>query len=125
MIQPALADGVTEPADYDGNTEEVDLNMPVDGTVSRATLAFPSGANQSIGIGVDGVNQESLVPFGPSGTNYIALDDTTSEFDLDYEVQNNETIKVRFINARVAETEAEIDDLTAYASGIIVVTEEV
>lgn len=125
VIEPALAGGVTEPSDYDGNTASETLIVPRDGYVSEVVLVFPAGANQSIGIGVDGVNDESLVPFGPAGVNYIALDDESIDFSLDYDVNNDEEIEVRFINSRVAETQDEIDTLSAYASALITVSEEV
>jgi hypothetical protein len=125
VIEPALADGVTEPSDYDGNTASETLIMPRDGYISEVVLVFPAGANQSVGIGVDGVNDESLVPFGPAGVNYIALDDQSIDFSLDYDVNNDEEIEVRFINSRVAETQDEIDTLSAYASALITVSEEV
>lgn len=125
VIEPALADGVAEPSDYDGNTASETLIMPRDGYISEVVLVFPAGANQSIGVGVDGVNDESLVPFGPAGVNYIALDDQSIDFSLDYDVNNDEEIEVRFINSRVAETQDEIDTLSAYASALITVSEEV
>lgn len=125
VIQPALADGVTEPNDYDGNTETVDLEIPRDGYISQVYLSFPAGANQSIGVGLVGRDQESLIPYGPAGVNYVALDDKTVEFSLDYDVDDDESVTFRFINQRVAQSQGDVDDLTAYASGIVVVTEEV
>lgn len=125
VIEPQVSDDVSPPSEYDGNTETVDLSIPTDGTVSQVYLSFPAGANQSIGIGIVGTSQESLVPFGPSGVKYVALDDKTVEFSFDYAVSDDETVTARFINERVAETADEIEDLTAYASAIVVVTEEV
>lgn len=125
VIQPQLADGVTEPGDYDGNTEAADLNIPRDGVISQVFLSFPAGANQSIGVGLLGRDEEALIPYGPSGVRYVALDDKTVDFNLDYDVDKGESVTARFINERVAETEQEIDELTAYASAIVVVTEEV
>lgn len=123
VIQPNIADGVAEPGDYSGNTETVDLNIPRDGKLSSVVLSFPSGANQSIGIGVLGRDGEALVPYGPRDVKYVALDDKTITFDLDYDVDKGETVTVRFINQRVARSESAISDLTAYANSIVVVTE--
>lgn len=125
VIEPSIADGVTEPDGYEGNTTSETLIMPRDGYISEVVLVFPAGANQSVGIGVRGVNDESLVPFGPAGVNYIALDDESINFSLDYDVNNDEEIEVRFINSRVAESQDEISDLSAYASALITVSEEV
>jgi len=125
VIEPSLADGVSEPNDYGGNTDSETLVMPRDGYISEIVLVFPAGANQSVGIGVDGVNDESLVPFGPAGVNYIALDDESIDFSLDYDVNNDEEIEVRFINSRVATSQEDIADLTAYASALVTVSEEV
>ena len=125
VIEPSLADGVTEPEGYEGNTASKTLVMPRDGYVSEIVLVFPAGANQSIGIGVDGVDNESLVPFGPAGVNYIALDDESIDFSLDYDVNNDEEIGVRFINSRVASSQEDIADLTAYASALVTVSEVV
>jgi hypothetical protein len=125
VIEPSLADGVSEPSDYGGNTASETLIMPRDGYISEIVLVFPAGANQSVGIGVDGVNDESLVPFGPAGVNYIALDDESIDFSLDYDVNNDEEIEVRFINSRVATSQEDIADLTAYASALVTVSEEV
>ena len=125
VIEPALADGVTEPGDYDGNTETVTLEMPRSGYISEVVLVFPAGASQSIGVGVEGVNDESLVPFGPSDVNYIALDDQSISFSLDYDVQDGEEIEVNFINAREAQSQADISELTAFASALVTVSEEV
>lgn len=123
VIEPQLADGVTEPGDYGGNTAEQTLTMPSSGTVTRITPVFPQGANQSIGIGVDGTDNENLVPFGPAGVNYLALDDKAPDFTLDYAVNKDEELTVRFINEREAASQSDIADLTAYASAIVVVTE--
>jgi len=125
VIQPALAEGVTEPGDYDGNTETVTLQMPRSGYISEVVLVFPAGANQSVGIGVQGVNNESLIPFGPSDVNYIALDDQSIDFSLDYDVEDGEEIEVNFINGREAQTTEDIADLTAYGSAVVTVSEEV
>jgi len=125
VIEPALADGVTEPDDYDGNTETVTLEIPRSGYISEVVLVFPAGASQSVGVGIEGVNDESLVPFGPSDVNYIALDDQSIDFSLDYDVAEGEEIEVNFINAREAQTTDAIADLTAYASSVITVSEEV
>lgn len=125
VIEPQLADGVSEPSGYDGNEVVDELSIPTNGTVTRITPVFPQGANQSIGIGIDGTDGENLVPFGPPGVNYLALDDQAPDFNLDYDASKEETLTARFINERVAQDQQEIDELTAYASAIVVVTEEV
>ena len=108
-----VADAVVEPQEV----EEVDLSIPKDGTLTNILLDYPEGANQSIGIGVKGVDGENLVPYGPSGVNFIALNDTNVDFELDYSVRKDETITVRFINNRDEGGDK------AYATSIVTITE--
>lgn len=127
---PLVADAVIAPDVTAGsgldtdNTEQFDLNIPRSGRVTRVLLAFPQGANQSVGIGVAGADGQQLIPFGPSGTKFVALDGETVEFELDYPVEKGETVTVNFVNTRQAETEQEVEDLTAFANAIVTVTED-
>jgi len=106
-----------------GESETHEVEMPKDGKLTKVWLTFPQGANQSIGIGVEGVDGESLIPFGPSGYNFIALDGTSIDFDLDYRVQKGETITVNYVNNR--DPDSDSDDLEAFPSAILIVTEGV
>jgi len=115
---PLYSDAVVDAGESD--THEVEI--PKDGKLTKVWLTFPQGANQSIGIGVEGVDGESLIPFGPSGYNFIALDGTSVDFDLDYRVQKGETITVNYVNNRNPESG---DDLEAFPSAILIVTEGV
>lgn len=122
--RPLVAAESIEPED----TVTTELTVPNDGYVSDVYLSFPTGANQSVGIGVVGTDGEALVPFGPSEVDYIALDGETVDFELDYNVQDDETITVRFANSRSVPddaTEEEIAELTTFATAVVVVTEEV
>lgn len=100
-----------------GSVVEDEIRVPEDGILSQVYLTWPQGSNQSIGIGVVGVDGESLVPFGPANHKFIALDDVTVDFDLQYPVSEGETLTVRYVNNRNA-------DEDAYPSVILVITEE-
>lgn len=99
-----------------GETVENDIEVPKDGRLTQVYLSFPEGANQSLGIGVRGVNEESLVPFGPKGHKFIALDDRVVSFDLDYRVEKGEKLSVEYVNNRPVDEEG-------YLTAILVVTE--
>ena len=103
-----------------GESETDEVEMPKDGKLTKVWLTFPQGSNQSIGIGIEGVDGESLIPYGPSGYNFIALDGTSIDFDLDYRVQKGETLTVKYVNNRNPDNG---DDLEAFPSAILIVTE--
>lgn len=94
-----------------------EIEVPKDGILSEVSLTWPQGSNQSVGIGVVGVDGESLVPYGPADHKFIALDDVTKDFDLDYAVSKGETLTVRYVNNRNV-------DEDAYPSAILTITEE-
>ena len=80
---------------------------------------------QSIGIGIEGVDGENLVPYGPDQTRFIALDDKVYDISLDYDVRKGETLTVRFANNRSVGEDDDPEDLVAFPSAILIVTEEV
>jgi len=115
---PVVSDAIVEP----GEEIEDEINVPEDGIITDVRLSFPQGSAQSIGIGLEGRDGESLVPFGPSGAKFIALDNTVEKFNLNYDVQKGETVTVRYINNREAtdpDDPEEIEELTAFPSAIV------
>jgi hypothetical protein len=87
------------PANTSANQPVTDeFNIPADGTITRILLGWPDGAQQAVGIGVDGVNGESLIPAGPKDSRYVALNDKVVPFNLDDSVSKNDTYTVRFAN---------------------------
>lgn len=122
--RPVVSDAIVEP----GERETDEIEVPSDGRLTDVRLSFPQGSAQSIGIGLKGRDGESLVPFGPPGAEFIALDNTVEEFELDYDVQKGETVTVRYINNREAtnpDDPDEIEELTAFPSAVVTFTEEV
>ena len=121
--RPVVSDAIVEP----GERETDEIEVPSDGRLTDVRLSFPQGSAQSIGIGLKGRDGESLVPFGPPGAEFIALDNTVEQFRLDYDVQKGETVTVRYINNREAadpDDPDEIEELTAYPSAIVTFTEQ-
>lgn len=120
--RPVVSDAIVEPQEE--ATDEI--TVPRDGSLSNVRLSWPQGSAQTIGIGLVGVDGESLVPFGPSGAKYIALDNVTVPFELDYGVEKGQTLTVRYVNNRVASDPndpAEVQALTAYPSAVLTFTE--
>jgi hypothetical protein len=93
-----------------------DVTVPKDGYLTHVYLDFPSGANQSLGIGVRGADDESLVPYGPKGFKYVALNDTTIDFTPNYRVEKGDNLTVEYVNNRPV-------DEPGYLTTILVVTE--
>lgn len=73
-------------------------SIPHDGTVTKMIIGWPDGSQQTAGVGVVGTQGESLIPAGPRGSNYIALNDKTLTFNLDDDVSKGEEYEFRFAN---------------------------
>ena len=116
---PIVSDAIVEP----GEQVTDEIVVPEDSVLTDVRLSFPQGSAQSVGIGVVGRDGESLVPFG--GGQFIALDNTVETFELNYDVQKDETITVRYVNNREADDPndpAEIQELTAFPSAVVTFT---
>ena len=118
---PVVSDAIVEP----GERVTDEITVPANGRLTDIRLSFPQGSAQSIGIGLKGRDGESLVPFGPPGAEFIALDNTVETFELDYDVQKDETVTVRYINNREADNPddpEEVEELTAFPSAVVTFT---
>lgn len=74
------------------------FQAPQDGVVNRIVIGWPEGAQQAVGVGVDGTNQESLVPAGPKDAKYIGLNDKVLEFRVNDDVAKGEEYTIRYAN---------------------------
>lgn len=101
-----------------GDTANEDIRVPKDGRLTDVYLSFPAGANQSLAMGIRGVDNESLIPYGPKDHKYIALSDTVVQFSLDYRVEKGENLTVEYVNNRPPE-----NDEDGFLTAILVVTE--
>jgi len=116
---PIVSDAIVEP----GEQVTDEIVVPEDSVLTDVRLSFPQGSAQSVGIGVVGRDGELLVPFG--GGQFIALDNTVETFELNYDVQKDETITVRYVNNREADDPNdpdEIQELTAFPSAVVTFT---
>ncbi len=113
---PLYSDAIIDP----GEKDEDSVKIPKDGKLIKVILTFPQGSNQSVGIGVKGVDGESLVPFGPAGYNYVALSGDSVTFNFDYDVQKGESLTVKYVNNRDPDRG---DEFTAFPSAILVMEE--
>jgi len=82
----------------EASPETVSFNIPSAGTVTKAVVGWPDGAQQAVGVGVKGVDGESLIPAGPSGARYVALNDKVLEFPLNDQVSKGESYTIEFAN---------------------------
>lgn len=74
-------------------------SIPHDGTVTKVIIGFPDGAQQAAGVGVRGTDGEALIPAGPSGSKFIALNDKTLTFNVDDTVAKEDEYTFRFANS--------------------------
>lgn len=87
------------PANTPGNDPKTaTFEIPRDGTITRVLIGWPDGAQQAVGIGIDGTDGESLIPAGPKDASYVALNDKVVPFNLDDSVSKEETYTIRFAN---------------------------
>lgn len=87
------------PADTPTNDPETDTwTIPRDGTVTKLILGWPDGTQQAAGIGLRGKDGESLVPAGPKGSKFVALNDKVLTFNLADAVAKNDTYTFEFVN---------------------------
>ena len=74
------------------------FETPKDGTLTDVLIGYPSGTQQAVGVRLEGVDGESLIPRGPSGAQFVAFDDEVIRFNLNEPIQKNEEITIKFAN---------------------------
>ena len=74
------------------------FETPKDGTLTEVLIGYPSGTQQAVGVRLEGVDGESLIPRGPSGAQFVAFDDEVIRFNLNEPIQKNEEITIKFAN---------------------------
>ena len=74
------------------------FETPKDGTLTDVLIGYPSGTQQAVGVRLEGVDGESLIPRGPSGAQFVAFNDEVIRFNLNEPIQKNEEITIKFAN---------------------------
>ena len=74
------------------------FETPKDGTLTEVLIGYPSGTQQAVGVRLEGVDGESLIPRGPSGAQFVAFNDEVIRFSLNEPIQKNEEITIKFAN---------------------------
>lgn len=80
--------------------ETVARVVPYDGKITQVSIHFPSGCNSLVEVRLYlvnlGGNVEYIVP--SKDEEYIALDDVTQPFNINYPIKKDSTLKVDIIN---------------------------
>lgn len=67
---------------------------PYDLTIVEAIIYHPDGANQAVGTGIRDSDGNSIVPKGPSGQRYHALNDVSLHVEPDHRMPEDDQIIV-------------------------------
>ena len=89
---------VVESASSENDPQTDTFDIPHDGEITKVVIGWPDGAQQAVGVGVSGVDGESLIPAGPTGARYVALNDKVLEFELSDTVSKGEQYNLQFAN---------------------------